>query len=150
MMVRRLRLLTLALFALALVVAGPARAEIATHTVDEERWGEVFVDEEAGKVLPNPLLPLGALTGFETKEDQLKDPCGMVVNGTSFTLASYYSKKIYHYFQDNTGVHWYPYGDIEQRKEFIYLELEKNEPIYPDNGPCLLAEGSGGQTVQGF
>ena len=39
MMVRRLRVLTLALFAIGLAFAGPARAEIATHTVDEERWG---------------------------------------------------------------------------------------------------------------
>ena len=76
MMVRRLRVLTLALFALALVFAGPARAEIATHTLDEERWGSVFVDEEAGKVLPKPAASTRRADRLLQPRGGMDRPCG--------------------------------------------------------------------------
>jgi hypothetical protein len=138
MMVRRLRVLTLALFALALVFAGPARAEIATHTVDEERWGSVYVDEEAGKALPNPLLPLGALTGFSSPEAEWTDPCGLIVNGSQFFIADYYNRTVDRY-------NW-----IEPEPGLTGVNYEKHVPempgevMDPEHGPCQIVMGTNG------
>ena len=138
MMVGRFRVLTLALFALALVLAGPARAEIADHPLDEERWGAVFADEEAGKVLPNPLLPLGALTGFSSPEGEWTDPCGLIVNSSQFFIADYYNRTIHRF------------GLTEPEPGLTGINYEKQVPevpgevMDPEHGPCQIVMGTDG------
>src|SRR5829696_3649818 len=138
MMVRRLRVLTLALLALALVLAGPAQAEIATHTLDEERWGSVYANEEGGKVLPNPLLPTGGLTGFTSPEGEWTDPCGLIVNGSQFYIADYYNRHI-------DG-----YGLTEPEPGITGINYEKHVPevpgeeMDPEHGPCQIVMGTNG------
>jgi hypothetical protein len=141
MMVRRLRVLTLALFALALVLAGPARAEIATHSLDEERWGSVYANEEAGKVLPNPLLPSGALTGFSSPEEEWTDPCGLIVNGSQFYIADFYNRTIdrFGWIEPEPGL-----VGVNWEKQVPEVPGEVMDPEHPEQGPCQIAFGTNG------
>jgi hypothetical protein len=133
MMSRRILVLLTALFALTIVLTGSAQAELANHKFEPKRWDEPFVNEEEGRVLPSPLLPEEALTGFESPNEEFRDPCGLISDGPTLFIADYYHNLIQEFGS--------PYGG----ETHYYAQL----PQYPGdafegNGPCQMAMGTNG------
>src|SRR5215213_3654983 len=94
MMSRRILVLSMALLALTMALAGPAQAELANHKFEPKRWDEPFVNEEEGAVLPSPLLPEEALTGFESPSEEFREPCGLISDGPTLFISDYYHNLI--------------------------------------------------------